>query len=260
MKKVLMLILIIVQYTTVVISKEVYIIPVYQERLTGKWCGLFAHDAGGLWSMFKQKMVNETDPLASALQGLKEQTNGVYSYARNEKHKPHSLLTLNDGNVICCVPIQHMTIPMLQQKMVKSVDQDIRKDKFIWVPMEDLLARTTIVRSARNMTTRCKFDDFTKSIIKNYWESLLQPQLNASVNKEKALTVAAKRAPRKASIRVTQAKEIAKPVSPKKPVGFKKNMQIAKVQAKPAQSSAPGKLHNRIKLLKMQKQRIGKHV
>ncbi len=224
MKKIITLFLVILQYTTLIISKEVHIVPLYQERLTGKWCGLFGRDAGGLWSTFKQKIEQESDAdmLTSALQTLKEQTNGVYSFEKEGMQKLQSSIAFRSGDVVYCVPVEHMTIPMLQRKMVSSVDQDIRKDKFVWIPMEELLSRTTIVRTARNMKMRYKFDNFTKSVFNNHWESLLQPQLNAAVNREKALAYA-KRDEKKVAYR---AKRVTKPAE-QKPV-----VEIAKVQTK----------------------------
>jgi len=229
MKKSLTLILFVLQYTTVTVCKEVHVVPLYQERLTGRWCGLFARDAGGLWSTFKQTMADGTDALTCALRALKEQTNGVYSLDKQSMQKVCAEITLNNGDVVCCLPVKHMTIPLLQRKMVSSVEQDTKKDNYIWLPMEDLLAHTTIVRMARNLMLQYKFDGATKALFKNHWLSFLQPHLNASVNREKALALAAKKARPKVACTTTK---VVKPAA-----------KLVKVEKQPILNTA--QRHNR---------------
>lgn len=184
MKKFLLLLLFIIQYSANTFSREAHVIPLYQERLTNKWCALFAHDAGGLWSMFSKEFVNDKDALTYAMQALKEQTNGVYSFSEENLY---STLALENGDKVYCVPVKHMTIPMLNKKVTSSVDQNVKKDKYLWLPIEDVLARNTVTKMARNVTSRYRFNTITKAVFKNYWEPYFQPDLNAQVNRHQAL-------------------------------------------------------------------------
>lgn len=245
MKKAIVIILFSLQYTSLLVAREVRVVPLYQERLTGKWCGLFAHDSGGMWSTIKQRMDGAGDALTCALEALKKQTNGVYSLDKETMQKFESSITLKNGDVLCCLPVKHMTVPVLQKKMIKSVEQDTQKDKFVWLPMEDVLSHVTVVKIIRNMTMRYKFETITRTVLKSYWESLLQPRLNAAVNREKALGIIAKKASVKSSSKVVHRtkKELA-PVEiesvAKKPVIKIARMKTFKVPATKYVKKQPG--------------------
>lgn len=234
MKKIILLISLI-EYSAILFSKEVHVVPVYQERLTNKWCALFAHDAGGLWNMFKQEFDSNDNVFECAARALQEQTNGTYKFdSKDLQHQPS--LTFNNGKlVVCCIPVKHMTLPMLNKKMASSLDQNVIKDKYLWLPVDDILARTTVVKTARNMTMRYKFDGITRAVFKQHWESYFQPRLNAQVNKQNALALLKKGKPVKmASISapIPRPKNRVSIEKPKKRVAqVKPSIKVATKQA-----------------------------
>jgi hypothetical protein len=166
------------QYTSVSFGREVRIVPVNKDAMTGHWNGLFGHDCTFGWGEFRQRITEEADIHLAIMQSLQKQTHGVYSLSIEQIKNAQSYVQLANGDVLYCIPVDYISAPMLHKKMEASAQRDLTKDKFVWLPIDELLRRRTLIKCARGKTSLFVFDWGIKNLMKTYWHTSLLPQLH----------------------------------------------------------------------------------
>lgn len=181
MKKLILCIIVAyVQYSTVAYSLEVRVVPVNRDKMTGHWNGLFGHDIALGWSDFRQKCSDEKEIASSIADMLQRQTHSAYTISAQQIENTKSSLRLSNGDILYCIPVDYISAPTLHKKMEESKQRDLTKDRFVWIPMDEVLRRRTVVKVARGNTSLFVFDIATRNNIKEHWYTKMLPELNAA--------------------------------------------------------------------------------
>lgn len=183
MKKILC-ILFFLQYNALIYSWKVNVLPVSRDPMTAQWNILFGRDAGGQWSDFKMEGDKEKRMYRSIAQGLEKQTHGAYKLNAQEIETRTVLLKLGDGNFLCAIPLEYISDPRLHSIMKKVESRDLTKDLFVWLPIEEVFKRRTVVKLFRGQEAY-KVDQDIRSLVMQHWNRSLAPALNALADVKK---------------------------------------------------------------------------
>lgn len=177
------IILLYLQFNSLSFAWQVRVVPVYKDTMTGQWSGLFGHTAAHKCSDFNQEGQDPEQGAHCAAKILEKQTHGRYVVSSEELAKIKSRLTLDNGDVLYFVPVEYASGPELyarKQKAAKlNMVEPTRTDHYVWIPFEELLARKTIIKMARDRTFFYTFNNDIQTIIEARWDNEILPSLNA---------------------------------------------------------------------------------
>lgn len=166
------------QYISLAYGWEVRVLPVSRDPMTGQWNALFGHDVAGEWSDFKIEGTKEKKASFYAAQALEKQTHGAYRLSAKDIESSKASIRLANGDFLYAVPVNYISDPNLHKMMHRSVQRDLTKDFFVWLPMEELLQHRTVVKLFRGKEVY-KVDQKFRSLMLQHWNKELAPALNA---------------------------------------------------------------------------------
>src|SRR5581483_6847440 len=145
MKKLLLIVMMFLNYTIVLYAWEVHVIPVYKDPTTGSWSGLFGYNAKPSWSDFKRIGIAQSTLYCDIAQLLCQQTHNAYILNPYYIEKLSSYVRLANGDILYCVPVDYLSTTKLHKTMETAHERDLTKQKFFWAPIEEVLKHRTIV-------------------------------------------------------------------------------------------------------------------
>ena len=171
MKKSLMVPLLLVFLQCIFYSHpwQLRLVPLCKDTMTGGWHALFWHDAYNGCKELHKSMDSSSFTSNEISTFLTSSTHGLYTYSPEQLEKISCSIRLSNGDIVCYIAVPYVCANDFNKKTITGYHN------FIWMPIEELLRRRTIVKSPRGRSMAYILDMNIKKYFQDYWYSTVLP-------------------------------------------------------------------------------------